>query len=415
MLRLDIPWGKALAVTVLAMGAESTAERLLERDGIELRGTARVVTYAASKCNVEEASHPEAEYERMKANQGQPLDVWRLDFSVHNGSGKWLDHLIARYGIESKWPDCTNWSGPSGTYSEPVRWSGTVGHIQESGRNVVAPGATLTATTYILAFHEDQPRFERWSVDFTFGVSSDAARIPSAPGPPTATPTGGVPAPRAEERRGPSGTRAERTCAGQAEGAACWKELASHPGCRVWTKHYYVDRTVTWTGMCSGGRARGTGTLKWVLEGMVQEQSGLLQSGKKHGLWVSRLGDAMVAEGPYVDDVRHGQWIIRLLVDGTVSEGPYVDDLEHGQWVHRYGTGNVEEGPYERGKKHGQWVIRRADGDVEEGPYERGKKHGRWVMRFANGEIFSISTYVNDRVTRAEFYRSGKLTETIDY
>ena len=269
MRRWDMHWGRALAVTVLAMGAEATAERLMERDGVELRGTARVVTYAASECNVEEASHTAAEYERMKANQGQPLDVWRLDFSVHNGSGKWLDHLIARYGIESQWPDCTNWSGPKGTYSEPVRWSGTVGHIQESGRNVVGPGATLTATTYILAFHEDQPRFERWSVDFTFGASSgapasasDAARSPSAPGPPTAAPAGGVPAPRAEERSGPSGTRAERTCAGQAEGTACWKELASHPGCRVWDSHYYADRTVTWTGTCSGGRGRRDGNVE---------------------------------------------------------------------------------------------------------------------------------------------------------
>ena len=34
---------------------------------------------------------------------------------------------------------------------------------------MVAPGATLTATTFILVFHEDQPRFANWSVDFTFG------------------------------------------------------------------------------------------------------------------------------------------------------------------------------------------------------------------------------------------------------
>ena len=130
MLRLDMRWGVAMAVMVLAMPAPAFGQQLLETDGIELRGTARVVTYAASLCNVLEASHTEEEYERIKANHGQPLDVWQLDFSVYNGSGKWLDHLIARYSIESKWPDCTNWSGdgpgggPSGTYSGPVQWRG---------------------------------------------------------------------------------------------------------------------------------------------------------------------------------------------------------------------------------------------------------------------------------------------------
>ena len=176
MLRLDMRWALAMAVMVLGVVEDTSAELLLETDGIELHGTARVVTYEASLCNILEASHTEAEYERIKANHGQPLDVWQLDFSVYNGSGRWLDHLIARYGIESKWPDCTNWSGdgpgggPSGTYSEPVQWTGTAGHIQETGRNVVAPGATLTATTFILVFHEDSPpQFANWSVNFTFG------------------------------------------------------------------------------------------------------------------------------------------------------------------------------------------------------------------------------------------------------
>ena len=178
MLRFGMRWGMAITLVLLVMVTDGHAQRLLETDGIELRGTARVVTYGAAVCNVVEASHTEEEYERIKANHGQPLDVWQLDFSVYNGSGKWLDHLIARYGIESKWPPCTNWSGdgpgggPSGTYSGPVEWASTIGHIQKSGRNVVAPGATLTATTFIIAFHEDQPRFANWSLDFTFGKSA---------------------------------------------------------------------------------------------------------------------------------------------------------------------------------------------------------------------------------------------------
>ena len=203
MPRLDMRWGVAMAVMVLAMPASAFGQQLLETDGIELRGTARVVTYAASLCNVLEASHTEEEYERIKANHGQPLDVWQLDFSVYNGSGKWLDHLIALYGIESKWPDCTNWSGdgpgggPSGTYSEPVQWTGTAGHIQETGRNVVAPGATLTATTFILVFHEDPPpQFADWSVNFRFGklVTAGGAETEAPPASRAASTAGQRPA-----------------------------------------------------------------------------------------------------------------------------------------------------------------------------------------------------------------------------
>ena len=164
-----------------ALAAPAPAQRLLETDGIELHGMARVVTSAAGTCNVLEASHTAAEYERIQANHGQPLDVWQLDFSVRNGSGRWLDHLIALYGIEARRPDCTNWTGPTGTYSEPVQWASTLGHIQETGRNVVAPDATRTATVFILALQGDPPpRFENWSVNFDFAAAPAAAGVGSS-------------------------------------------------------------------------------------------------------------------------------------------------------------------------------------------------------------------------------------------
>ena len=52
MLRSGILSASAPATVVLAMVPGATAQRLLEKDGIELRGTARGVTYAAAKCNV---------------------------------------------------------------------------------------------------------------------------------------------------------------------------------------------------------------------------------------------------------------------------------------------------------------------------------------------------------------------------
>ena len=73
--------------------ADLRGRQLLEGDGIELRGNAQLVQSGGGTCNVLES---DTSYEERKQNHGAPMDIWRLDFSVHNGSGRWLDHLIAR-------------------------------------------------------------------------------------------------------------------------------------------------------------------------------------------------------------------------------------------------------------------------------------------------------------------------------
>ena len=175
-------------------------------------------------------------------------------------------------------------------------------------------------------------------------------------------------------------------CEGQAEGAECWKQLASHPSCHVWDDHYYANQTVTWTGGCAGGLASGTGNLKWVRGDDENEHTGMLREGKHHGQWVLRFANGNVAKGPYVDGKHHGQWTLRF-ANGNVLEGPYVDGKMHGRWVFRLADGGIQEGPYVDGKKHGQWVERFANGNVLEGPYVEGKHHGQWVERFANGNV----------------------------
>ena len=68
-------------------------ETLYQQDGITLEGTVRMVTRGAGVCQVlEERETPES-YERMKANHGQLLHVWRMDFAARNGSGRKLKHL----------------------------------------------------------------------------------------------------------------------------------------------------------------------------------------------------------------------------------------------------------------------------------------------------------------------------------
>ena len=145
----------------------------------------------------------------------------------------------------------------------------------------------------------------------------------------------------------------DQTCAGQPKVTSCWMELTSQPDCYVWKPNLQPDGTATWTGTCTGGRAQGEGTLKWVWDGgkKTSEFTGSLTDGKMHGPWVLRVAD------------------------GGVGEGPFVDGKMHGPWVERLESGNVHEGSYVEGKRHGPWVLRVADGDVHEGPYVEGKLH----------------------------------------
>ncbi len=194
LLRFESYLTTVLTLTLLLLVPDGHARQLLEVDGIVLRGTARLVAQGAGTCQVLESHHPAEQYERMKVNHGQPLDVWQLDFSVHNGTGKRLDHLIARFTIAAEWPPCTTWDGPVGRYSEPVQWADTMGRIQRSGTPwVVAPNETLKTTRFILVFHDDQPRFRDWSVDYTFAAPSTQPPPPSPTSKPPPRSTGNTP------------------------------------------------------------------------------------------------------------------------------------------------------------------------------------------------------------------------------
>ena len=178
-----------LATTMLALfpvlAADAHGQQLLKIDGIELRGESQLVQSGGGTCNVLES---DTRYEEKQVNHGAPMDIWRLDFSVRNGSERWLDHLIARFQIESQWPDCTNWDGPdAGTFAQAIKWADSIGNIQESGRNVVSPGQTLTETRFFIVLRGDpDPRFSNWSMDFDFAAAPPAA-APAQQPPPTAT------------------------------------------------------------------------------------------------------------------------------------------------------------------------------------------------------------------------------------
>ena len=423
---------RILAVAMLLLIATTgQARRLMELDGIELRGTARVLTYGAATCHVLEEKYSAEDYERLKDNEGQPLDLWQLDFSVYNGSGKALDHLIARYSIEAEWPPCTNWS-QTVDYPGPVSWADDAGSIQRGGTpQVVAPGETVTKAIYIIAYHTDEPRFARWSVDYNFAEGTHAApetqpaqtqAAPRAELPPSQTQTDAPPLSQASGL--PSGISAGDTCAGKPEESACWLELDTPPGCYLWLTTLRENMTTTWSGECANGLAEGAGELFHVW-GSEQDNTmtgtGQFRQGKQHGPWnihnfVDTIdykfdeNDDYVAfirksktefKGNFVDGKEHGQWV-RRSDDGSVEEGPYVDGKAHGHWVFREADGLVNEGPYVEGKAHGQWTTRWPSGSTHKGPYVDGNRHGQWVLRLPDGTIDIKTTYSNGDIVASE-------------
>ena len=180
------------------LGSPASAEILYDREGIQLQGTARIVSRNAATCNVLEEKYSPEEYQKMKANQGQPLHVWQLDISAHNLTGKPLDFLSADFNIESPWPPCTNWSGegpgggPSGDFvdaegrPQPVSWAGTLKVLSMPyGMRV---GQVERDTVFLAVFHEDRPVFKNWSVDFTFARQGSQGRQAPAAAPSRAAP-----------------------------------------------------------------------------------------------------------------------------------------------------------------------------------------------------------------------------------
>lgn len=398
----------AAALLPLAVSPAVHAQRLTELEGIELRGTARVVEFGAATCNVVEERETATSYEQKKTSHGQPIDIWQLDFSVYNGSGRSLDHVIAVYQIEAEDLPCTNWSlSAAANYTEPVQWGGAAGQIQRSG-TPTAPAETLTTTSYVWVFHDDQPRFDSWQLNYDFApAAASPAAAPTQTGTPV-PPNPGSSIPPAQDFT--LRMMAPGEICDPERGGPCWLELADRPGCHIWRTDRF--ETVTWSGECAGGYAQGAGTqlLRADLDGDAHYQrseDGTLVDGRKHGRWAEeeefRLSRTNVrrttSEGPYVNGERNGIWRHRNVRRDIVTEGRYVDGRRQGEWVSRHSSGTVtDQGRYVDGQRQGRWVSRQTDGTPwEEGEYVDGQKHGFWTEfhDFDGNVSYSEYRYVN--------------------
>ena len=181
-----VPLGWVLAL----LAPSAAAEVLYDREGIQLEGSASIVSRNAATCQVLEEKYSPEEYRKIRANQGRPLHVWQLDISAHNQTGKPLDFLRADFTIESPWPPCTNLSGegpgggPSGDFIDAegrpksVEWADTLKVL--SMPSGMRAGQVERDTVFLVVFLEDRPVFKNWSVDFTFARQGSEASQASA-------------------------------------------------------------------------------------------------------------------------------------------------------------------------------------------------------------------------------------------
>ena len=374
-------WFTMLAVS----GGSASAEMFYNRDGIQLSATARAIDPGAAVCRVREERHTVEQYEKLKANDGQPLDIWRVELVLANYSGKVLDYVSAHLNVESAWPPCDHWDGPERNYGKPIVWTGPLMSIHDVGS--VQPGEERREVEFVLAFHDEEPALGRWDIDYDFeaGAASEPAGSNTPGGQATDAPSAG-------SRSLPNGIRAAQTCSSREGEPSCWMETVNQPGCYVWNPYPEREETVTWTGDCSNGLASGVGTLEWRYrdadgQAASSGSTGPLQNGKRaDGHVTIRAADGDVYEGTLLEGKRNGHWIQRFK-DGeaevlSVEEGPYVSDKRNGYWVLRSADGTVSEGAFVDGKRHGRWVERQAGGDTWEWEYVNGSlENGRPIDR----------------------------------
>ena len=434
------------ALSVAVAGLAAQAETLYDKDGVQFEGTIRLVTSGAGRCNVLEEKYSEQEYEKLKANQDQPLDLWRVDFLIRNGSGRVIDYLNASSWVKAEYPPCTNWSGPDRAPLESSVWVVWGDHLVPMQKpSGMRAGQEERHAVYLMVFHEHRPTFGEWNIDYDFAKeaasgkepAAGASRMPVSGGATSTAPAGSESQENlfwqsimnsttaadfeAYLRQFPNGifrVLAQNRLAalrGSASDPPVTASATAAPGARRVESRAPQPPRQAEQGRTSGISAGQTcagkpqGTACWMelanhsqcyvwndylMADETATWTGECSGGMAQGTGtLTRVWDrgqkTNESTGRFRDGKKHGDWVVPY-ADGTVaSKGPYVDGKKHGRWVIRWADGNVGGGPYVDGKQHGRWVERSRNGNLRmEGPYVDGKKHGRWVSRWVERDAY---------------------------
>ena len=202
MFRFGMRW-LVVSGFLSAAAAEAHAQTLYSENGIEVRASARIIEYGAERCQVLEEHESAASYRRKRGNEGQPIDIWQMDYSVYNGSERPLGELTAVYRVEAHEPPCTLWGlRASRNLPGPVRLKAAFGEIlRVAGDDPLPPGETLTATSYVYVFRGHRAWFANWNVNYQFAAVPVVVQRAPAPvrAPEGATPTQPPPTPAVPE------------------------------------------------------------------------------------------------------------------------------------------------------------------------------------------------------------------------
>ena len=194
---------------------------------------------------------------------------------------------------------------------------------------------------------------------------------------------GGPPAPAPEPTApGPS-------CEDAAEGAKCWKEVSSRPGCYVWDNGPAKSQTVSWSGECRGDKVEGRGILiRYGVSIAEIRYEGEWREGKLqgHGTRTTSRGDRY--EGGWRDGEKHGQgtWI---WPDGQRYAGNWRNDERNGQGTHAWPDGQRYEGNWSGDKRNGRGTFTWPDGRRYAGNWSDGKINGQGTRTWPDGRRYA--------------------------
>ena len=414
--------GWILAAVLLA-AAPAPAETFHNKNGVVFEGTIRLVVSNAAVCNVLEEKYTAQEYEQLKANQGQPLDLWQVDFAVRNESGREIEYLRASSWVHSEHPPCTNWSGegPGGGPALPepsllisTGWGDYYQVLQRPSG--MRPGQQERRARYLVVFDEHQPRFGEWDIDYTFAKEAGAGKEPAAGA--SRTPVSG-----GATSTAPAGSESQEnlfwqsimnsTAAADFEAYlrqfpnGIFRVLAQNrlaalgaPGSDLPAPNRFpaeadsqADHVETPQPICEDER-------KWDDPPCWVE----LTSHPSCYVWVrhqSVVVSSMGWTGSCANRRAEGSGTLEWITSNEFTYPQRATGLlrggkRTGRWTYPYLANWVSEVPYVDGKKHGTEIDRGSSyGTVVTTPWVNGKIHGTRVERDGDGNVVERVEYVN--------------------
>jgi len=169
-----------------------------------------------------------------------------------------------------------------------------------------------------------------------------------------------------------------------------WQRIENKANCVVWSPGIVTGKsTVTWTGICSNGKAYGRGTMEWRYfkdsRRMELSFTGTMRDGLMHGSGTLTYSSGNRYEGDFKGSSMHG-WGEFLFANGNRYQGEFKESKMHGRGVYDHADGSGYEGQLREDLKHGHGVFIFASGNSRyEGELKDDTMHGRGVFKFTSG------------------------------